>query len=196
MTAITDSRLTKLWNFRLLKDSTDSHACNFGMNVFMRHRFHSLGEFYDQMDHPSGMRSGTDRMRHYRHRNHFRFYVWHGLRYGLVNRHSLFSKQLRRFGQHGQRRIRRLRFERLIEHQPQLQFFNQPEQLGQQFVLARQHNVRRRQLRHFRLYRHIQLRLHLALITLASGVSRFTILSMARHTTIPFHFRCSSCASR
>jgi hypothetical protein len=151
------------------------------------------------------MRSGTDCMRHYRHRNFFRFYVWHGLRFELGNRHSLFPKQLRRFGWYGQRRIRRrLRFEWLVKHQPQLQLFHQPEQLRQQFIIpTRQHNAKRRrcirdfqQLRHFGLYRHIQLRLHqrrrrhfglhLALIKLASGVSRFTISFMARHTTIPF----------
>jgi hypothetical protein len=150
------------------------------------------------------MRSGTDRMRHYRYRNFFRFFVWHGLRFGLGNRHSLFPKQLRCVG-YGQRRIRRLRFEWYVEHQPQLQLFHQPEQLRQQFIIpARQHNTKRRlcirdfqQLRHFGLYRHIQLRLHqrrrrhfglhLALIKLASGVSRFTLSFMARHTTVPFH---------
>jgi hypothetical protein len=142
-------------------------------------------------------------MWHYRFRNFIRFYVWHGLRFGLGNRHSLFPKQLRRFGRYGQRRIRRLRLERYVK-QPQLQLFHQPEQLRQQFIIpARQHNAKRRlcirdfqQLRHFGLYRHIQLRLHLTLIKLASGVSRFTISFMARHTTIPFHEPLLSCASR
>jgi hypothetical protein len=134
-------------------------------------------------------------MWHYRFRNFIRFYVWHGLRFGLVNRHSLFAKQLRRFGRYGQRRIRRLRLEWYVK-QPQLQLFHQPEQLRQQFIIpARQHNAKRRlctrdfqQLRHFGL--------HLALIKLASGVSRFTISIMARHTTIPCHEPLLSCASR
>jgi hypothetical protein len=69
-------------------------------------------------------------MRHYRHRKLFRFYFWHGLRFRLGNRHSHLTKQQRRFGRHGHRRIRRLWFEqRYVKHQPKFQFIiDQPQQ--------------------------------------------------------------------
>lgn len=65
------------------------------------------------MDHPPGMRIGTDRMRHRRHWQDFRIVVRHGFDVGLGIRHHVVAEQLGRFRQ------LRFRRQRCVFHQPE-----------------------------------------------------------------------------
>lgn len=73
------------------------------------------------MDHPLGLRIGTDRMRHRRHWQDFRIVVGHGFDFGLKLWHHVVAEQLGR--------LRRLQFwqQRCIFDQPErrIQFVDQ-----------------------------------------------------------------------
>lgn len=98
------------------------HATH-GMNGVL-YRFTFKENSYDEMDHPTGMRVGTDRMRHLWHWQVFRILVGHGLFLGFVNRHDVVAERL----QFRQLRQLWLRLQRLVGDQPQ-RFFQllQPE---------------------------------------------------------------------
>lgn len=55
------------------------------------YRFTFKENSYDEMDHPTGMRVGTDRMRHLWHRQDFRLLVGHGLFLGFSNRYDVVA---------------------------------------------------------------------------------------------------------
>lgn len=96
----------------------------------MLHRFTFKENSYDQMDHPPGMRIGTDRMRHRRHWQDFRIVVGHGFYFGLGLRYHFIAEQLGR--------IRRLQFRRKwnIIDQPErhIQLIDQPKRHVHGFV--------------------------------------------------------------
>lgn len=85
-----------------------------GMNGVL-YRFTFKENSYDEMDHPTGMRIGSDRMRHFRHRQDFRILVGHGLFLGFGNGYDVLAEQLQ-FRHLGQLWFR---LQRLVGHQPE-----------------------------------------------------------------------------